>query len=110
MGMGFRFGLRTTVPVLSAIAGLIAADGVPPAGAETRKADVVVLAARDLNLLNRITWGVSPSSAQEFAALGADKFIERQLHPPADAALPHDAQAQIDALSISHTPMQIFVA
>jgi uncharacterized protein (DUF1800 family) len=113
MEMGFRFGLRTAVPVLSVIAGMIAADGVPLAGAaraETRKADVVVLAARDLNLLNRITWGVSPSSAQEFAALGADKFLERQLHPPADAALPHDAQAQIDALSISHTPMQTFVA
>ncbi len=118
--MGFRLELRTAVPVLSvlsAIAGLIAADVVPSAGAagvaagaEAHKTDVVVLGARDLNLLNRITWGANPSSAQEFAALGADKFLERQLHPPADAPLPRDAQAQIDALSISHTPMRTFVA
>jgi hypothetical protein len=52
------------------------------AGAEAHKTDVVVLGARDLNLLNRITWGANPSSAQEFAALGADRFLERQLHPP----------------------------
>ena len=90
--LGFRLEFRTAVPVLSvlsAIAGLIAADVVPSAGAaagaEAHKTDVVVLGARDLNLLNRITWGASPSSAQEFAALGADKFLERQLHPPADA-------------------------
>ena len=118
--LGFRFGHCTAVTVLSvlsAVTGLIAADVVPSAGAagvaagaEAHKADVVVLGARDLNLINRITWGANPSSAQEFAALGADKFLERQLHPPADAALPHDAQAQIDALSISHTPMQTFVA
>jgi uncharacterized protein (DUF1800 family) len=69
-----------------------------------------VLGARDLNLLNRITWGASPSSAQEFAALGADKFLDRQLHPMGDGPLPRDAQAQIDALGISHTPMETFVA
>ena len=117
--MGVRLRIRTaasqplvtTLLVLSGMAGLVAAGAAASAaGAETHKADVVVLAARDLNLLNRITWGMSPSSAREFAALGADKFLERQLHPPADAALPHDAQAQIDALGISHTPVQTFVA
>ena len=80
------------------------------AGPEPHKPDVAVLGARDLNLLNRITWGANPSGAQEFAALGADKFLDRQLHPTGDGPLPHDAQAQIDALSIAHTPMETFVA
>jgi uncharacterized protein (DUF1800 family) len=80
------------------------------AGPEPRKPDVVTLGARDLNLLNRITFGASPSSAQEFAALGADKFFDRQLHPMGEGALPREAQAQIDGLSISHTPMETFVA
>jgi uncharacterized protein (DUF1800 family) len=102
-----------TSTVLSGMAGPLPGGPEHPAqagGPESRKSDVVVLSAHDLNLLNRITWGANPSSAQEFAALGADKFLDRQLHPPAvDGPLPHDVQAQIDALSISHTPMEAFV-
>jgi uncharacterized protein (DUF1800 family) len=86
-----------------------ATRSAPAPGPETRKSEVVALSAHDLNLLNRITWGASASSAQEFARLGADKFLDRQLHPPPDAPLPRDAQAQIDGLSISHTPMETFV-
>jgi uncharacterized protein (DUF1800 family) len=116
MDMGFRCGPRTVSLVMvlvSAMAGPLAAGpapSAPAAGPETRKPDAVVLGARDLNLLNRITWGASPSGAQELAALGADKFLDRQLHPIGEGALPREAQAQIDALSISHTPMETFVA
>ncbi|HEY2229326.1 MAG TPA: DUF1800 domain-containing protein [Xanthobacteraceae bacterium] len=122
MGCRFRLGTRTFCGAVSLLVTLVASSllaasslaepAARPAsagGPETRKSEIVALSAHDLNLLNRITWGVSPSSAQEFATLGADKFLERQLHPPADAPLPRDAQAQIDALSISHTPMEIFV-
>jgi uncharacterized protein (DUF1800 family) len=109
-----RVTRRTTLAlILSAIAVPIAAPVLRPAlaaGPETPKSDVVVLGARDLNLLNRITWGANPSSAREFAALGADKFLERQLHPAGEGQLPREAQAQIDALGISHTPMETFVA
>jgi uncharacterized protein (DUF1800 family) len=122
MGCRFRLGIRTFCGAVSLLVTLVASSllaasslaepAARPAsagGPETRNSEIVALSAHDLNLLNRITWGVSPSSAQEFATLGADKFLERQLHPPADAPLPRDAQAQIDALSISHTPMEIFV-
>jgi uncharacterized protein (DUF1800 family) len=122
MGCRFRLGTRTFCGAVSLLVTLVASSllaasslaepAARPAsagGPETRNSEIVALSAHDLNLLNRITWGVSPSSAQEFATLGADKFLERQLHPPADAPLPRDAQAQIDALSISHTPMEIFV-
>jgi uncharacterized protein (DUF1800 family) len=81
-----------------------------PQAPDAHPPQVVALSAHDLDLLNRITWGVNPSSAKEFAALGADKYLERQLHPPVDTPLPKPAQAQIDALSISHTPMPTIVA
>jgi uncharacterized protein (DUF1800 family) len=118
MRMGFRCRLGATASLLtllalSGIAGPNAGGVLRPAQAaspEPRKPDVVVLGARDLNLINRITWGANSSSAREFASLGADKFLDRQLHPPPEAQLPPAAQAQIDALSISHTPMATFVA
>jgi uncharacterized protein (DUF1800 family) len=116
MNMGFRLGplpVWLVMVIVSAVAGPLAAGpapSAPAAGPEARKSNLVVLGARDLNLLNRITWGASPSSAQEFAVLGADKFLDRQLHPVGEGPLPRDAQAQIDALSISHTPMETFVA
>ena len=106
--MGFRFGLRAAASLL--LAWPIAAAAASAPSSEARKLEAVTLNAHDLDLLNRITWGASPSSAQEFSSLGADKFLDRQLHPSADAQLPREAQAQIDALSISHTPMETFVA
>jgi len=106
--MRFRFGLRAAASLL--LAWPIAAAAASAPSSEARKLEAVTLNAHDLDLLNRITWGASPSSAQEFSSLGADKFLDRQLHPSADAQLPREAQAQIDALSISHTPMETFVA
>ncbi|HLH93623.1 MAG TPA: DUF1800 domain-containing protein [Xanthobacteraceae bacterium] len=103
-----RFSLLFLSPVFLSPAE--AASAPAASSADTRPPEVVALSARDLEWLNRITWGINPSSAKEFAALGPDKYLERQLHPPNDVPLPREAQAQIDALAISHTPMQTFVA
>ena len=59
----------------------------------------------DLALVNRLTWGENTSAAAEIARLGSDRWLERQLHPSASDALPAQAQAEIDALAISKTPM-----
>jgi uncharacterized protein (DUF1800 family) len=64
----------------------------------------IALSPQDLGLLNRITWGANPSSARALAKLGADVFLDQQLHPPKVDRLPAHAQAQIDALTISQTP------
>jgi uncharacterized protein (DUF1800 family) len=61
------------------------------------------LSPADLALLNRVTWGVSASSAADMARLGPAKWLDGQLHPAAGDHLPPDARAQIDALPISHT-------
>jgi uncharacterized protein (DUF1800 family) len=59
----------------------------------------------DLALLNRVTWGESAASADEMQKLGARAWLDRQLRPRADDRLPPDAQAEIDALTISKTAM-----
>jgi uncharacterized protein (DUF1800 family) len=59
----------------------------------------------DLALLNRLTWGQSASSASELQTLGARVWLDRQLRPQASDRLPAAAQAEIDALPVSQTPM-----
>src|SRR5882724_3444764 len=67
--------------------------------------------ARDLALLDRLTWGINASSAEHLRALGAERWLQEQLHPPADAALPDTVTAQIEAMPDVHKlPFDIAVA
>ncbi|MGA2550217.1 MAG: DUF1800 domain-containing protein [Burkholderiaceae bacterium] len=58
--------------------------------------------------VNRVTWGASPSLAVSVASEGTSTFLEHQLHP-ARATLPVAVAQQIDALSISRTPLSALV-
>jgi uncharacterized protein (DUF1800 family) len=58
--------------------------------------------SRDLALLDRLTWGVNASSAEHLRALGAERWLQEQLHPPAGAALPDTVKAQIEAMPDVH--------
>src|ERR1700751_5748554 len=60
----------------------------------------------DLLLLNRVTWGANPSSAREFARIGPARYVEAQLLPAQGAALPPEAQAQVDAMTITQRPLE----
>ena len=64
----------------------------------------------DLALLNRVTWGASQADAAQLAALGPDRWLERELHPPAGDRMPAAAQAQIDALEVAQKPLPALVA
>src|SRR6266550_5074571 len=61
--------------------------------------------ADDLLLLNRVTWGANPSSAREFARMGPERYLEAQLQPAQEAALPPEVQAQVDAMTITQRPV-----
>ena len=65
--------------------------------------------ASDIALINRLTWGESASGVADMEREGADRWIDRQLRPEG-APLPPAAQAEIDALAISHRPMAQLVA
>jgi uncharacterized protein (DUF1800 family) len=94
-----RLSPRSCTGFAAALAALGTAGGV-------RAAD---LSATDLALLNRVTWGATQSSAAALQKLGAERWLEEQLHPPAGDHLPPQVQAQIDALPITQQPMAVFV-
>jgi uncharacterized protein (DUF1800 family) len=87
----------------STMASLVLASG----SIAGQRPDIIALIPQDIGLLNRITWGANASSAQVFANLGADVFLEQQLHPSTSDRLPASAQAQIDVMTISHTSVDI---
>ena len=62
--------------------------------------------AEDLLLLNRVTWGANPSSARELARIGPARYLEAQLQPAQEAALPPEVQAQVDAMTITRRPVE----
>jgi len=60
--------------------------------------------ATQLRWLDRVAWGANTSSSRELARAGLPAWLRGQLHP-GPAVLPAEAQAQIDAMTISRTPM-----
>ncbi len=54
--------------------------------------------ARDIALIDAVTWGVTGSTVKAFQAMGAEAWLQAQLRPSADARLPAAAQKQINAL------------
>jgi uncharacterized protein (DUF1800 family) len=65
----------------------------------------------DFALMDRLSFGVTPSGADHFKAIGSERWLEEQLHPQAPAALPEAAQAQIEAMPDVHAfPFDIATA
>lgn len=56
--------------------------------------------ARDLTLVNRLTWGVNAAEMRRISAMGAEIWLQAQLHPAAGDHLPATAQAAIDQLDM----------
>ncbi len=66
--------------------------------------------AAELGLVDRVTWGATPSAMAQIHAMGVQRWLDWQLHPAADDTLPPDAQAEIDAMPISSRSMADFLA
>ncbi len=65
----------------------------------------------DLALLDRLTWGITASSAEHLRSVGVERWLGEQLHPAPNLALPEAAQAQIEAMPDVHKlPFDIAVA
>lgn len=59
--------------------------------------------ARDLELVDTATWGVTPTAMTAFESAGREKWLQSQLHPTLNTTpLPEAAQSQIEALPLSH--------
>ena len=79
--------------------GLIALAAPAVCAAET------ALTPHDVMLLNRVTWGATPADVALMQKLGPQRWLDRQLHPAADARLPDQVQAVIDNLTAVREPM-----
>ena len=89
----FRRGLIST---LSGCAIMMGAGVIPAKAAD--------LTPHDLIFLDRLTFGVNASSAAHLQAVGPERWLNEQLHPPANSALPGPAQSQIEAMADIHKP------
>lgn len=74
-------------------------------------ASAAELKATDFLLMDRLTFGVTPSAAEHLKAVGTDRWIEEQLHPQASLGLAPQVEAQIEAMPDVHKfPFDIAVA
>ena len=60
------------------------------------------IAPRDLALIDRLTFGANASTVAHLESLGAERWLQEQLHPPTNLTLPEAAQAQIEAMPDVH--------
>ena len=58
-----------------------------------------------VQVLNRVTWGATRTSFDEIRRIGTGRFLAEQLQPVAEARLPAEVQARIDAMTISQHSM-----
>src|ERR1700738_4222632 len=74
-------------------------------------ADAVELAPRDIAMLDRLTWGVSASSAAHLQQGGGERWLQEQVPPAATTVLPEAARTQIAAMPDVHSfPFDIAVS
>jgi uncharacterized protein (DUF1800 family) len=69
------------------------------------------LAPHDMILLDRLTWGISTSSAARLQAIGTERWLAEQLRPSPNPALPEAVRSQIEAMADVHKfPFDIAVS
>ncbi len=100
-------GLAAGCASVSPAGGEGVAEATAPRRAKRRDA---TLAPGDLALVNRVAWGASAATAAGLDHAGRAAWLQAQLHPGRDTRLPGEAQALIDAMSISTTPFETLVA
>jgi hypothetical protein len=91
---------------LACAALVLAAEILSVAGSDASE-----LNARDMVLLDRLTWGINASSAAHLQAVGTERWLQEQLHPASGTALPDAARKQIEAMPDVHKfPFDIAVS
>ncbi|MDA8521411.1 DUF1800 domain-containing protein [Acidovorax sp. NCPPB 4044] len=112
--LGRRQWLATAAVGLCGAAGLTlaappgafaATAGSSPAGAEPAPPPATA-AAEGVRLLDRLTWGADGAALATLQRTGTAATLAALLRPAPNAPLPPEAQAQIDAMAITRTPME----
>ena len=88
-------------------AALPAAPAPGPAGADSWNTADERTTCR---LLDRVSWGCTAQGARALGTMGVNAYLASQLRAGVQAPLPREAQAQIDAMVISRTPIETLAA
>jgi uncharacterized protein (DUF1800 family) len=75
-------------------------DDAPRAAPDARHVRV-----DDVEFLDRLTFGATPTSSDALRRIGRKAWLDHQLRPSANPVLPPSVQTQIADMSISRTPM-----
>ena len=75
---------------------------IPPATTPA----LATLTAHDVLLIDRITWGVNPSTLRDATQQGIDDYIRAQLRGTQSPDLPAAIHEQIAAMTIERTPVE----
>lgn len=104
-----RLARRTVLAGLLGFATLGATLGANAAPARHTEIEGMPWAQADeptrTRLLDRVTWGCTADGAQAFGGFSVATYLAAQLRP-SPATLPRDAQALIDAMAITRTPVE----
>lgn len=103
--LGRRQWLATAAVGLCGAAGLTLAAPPGALAAESLR-DAPRSPAEGLRLLDRLTWGANAASLEGLQRIGPSATVAALLRPAPQAPLPPEAQAQIDAMAITRTPME----
>ncbi len=100
-----RFSMLLAVAVATLGAPGVLAQQTVPVPPPAAVAPPHALNPVDLAFIDRVTWGANASTAAAFAALGRDRWLDRQLQPDPKDRLPAAAQDLISALPIAMHPL-----
>ncbi|AVS85380.1 DUF1800 domain-containing protein [Paracidovorax avenae] len=103
--IGRRQWLATAAVGLCGAAGLTLA-APPGAFAAESDRDAPRSPAEGARLLDRLTWGANATALEGLQRVGPAATVAALLRPAPNAPLPPEAQAQIDAMAITRTPME----
>jgi uncharacterized protein (DUF1800 family) len=72
-------------------------------GTAAPAASAAGLSLQDIQWLDRVTYGPTSATVDEYLKLGRRRFLNEQLHPGNNPSLPPFVVRQIDTLEVSHT-------
>ncbi|HUN90908.1 MAG TPA: DUF1800 domain-containing protein [Burkholderiaceae bacterium] len=90
--------VASCAPVSPQVPPQVGLPAAAPLATSLERADPVAL-------LDRISWGATPSAAAHVRAVGNARYLAEQLRPYPEAPLPPAVARQIDAMTISTTPV-----
>ena len=101
-GLSNKSGRSRIIATVSCAATIIIDALLINGGVAVGSSRAAELSLHDMVLVDRLTWGINASTATHLQAIGVERWLSEQLHPPANSTLPEVAKAEIEAMPDVH--------